>query len=411
LDFTQTSAPGPMTSIPDEPGELFDRASLRRVLMQRAALVELGAEALRRSDFQGFVDEAVRLAAEGAETPMAKLVQRLDDGKLLLVSAWNLKPGFVGRIVGTDDAGCPPGEALSNLRVVIVDDVRAVKSYHLPPIFPEHGVVASANVPVVGRRGVFGVLEVDCTERRQFDRLDVSFLEGVASMIAEGVDRLRQHRALLLDLDSKVTMLREQQHRVRNDFMTIVSSIQRSERLAGSVEERARWAATERRVFALSALYDHLLGTDQAKSVSVVAYLSTLCDRVRDFHELRARAIEIHCEGDETLEAERDWCSAIGTIVNELVANSLEHAFEGRRGGKIRVCVGGNATRMLTVLVEDDGRGFAANSTESLGLTTARRFAAQLGGTLVLPSPGGKQWRIELPLSDIELPLSGSGTR
>jgi two-component sensor histidine kinase len=391
-----------MTSIPDEQGELVDRASLRRVLTQRAALVELGVEALRRSDFQGFVDEAVRLAAAGAETPMAKLVQRLDDGGLLLVSARNLKPGFIGRIVGTDDPDCPPGEALRDQRVVVVADVRAVKSYHLPPIFPEHGVVASANVPVISRRGVFGVLEVDCTQPRQFDQLDISFLEGVASMIAEGVDRLRQHRALLLDLDSKVTMLREQQHRVRNDFMTIVSSLQRSERLAGTAEERARWAATERRVFALSALYDHLLGTDQAKRISLVAFLSTLCDRVRDFHELRARAIEIHCQGDETLEAEWDWCSAIGTIVNELVANSLEHAFEGRRGGTIWVSIGGDATRTLTVIVEDDGRGFSAISTESLGLSTARRFAAQLGGTLVLPSPGGKQWRIELPLRDIE---------
>jgi hypothetical protein len=94
------------------------------VLTQRAALVELGAEALRRSDYQGFVDEAVRLAAAGAETPMAKLVQRLDDGRLLLVSAWNLKPGFVGRIVGTDDPDCPPSEALSGQRVVVVEDVR-----------------------------------------------------------------------------------------------------------------------------------------------------------------------------------------------------------------------------------------------------------------------------------------------
>ena len=90
-----------------------------------------------------------------------------------------------------------------------------------------------------------------------------------------------------------------------------------------------------------------------------------------------------------------------GVIVNELVSNSLKHAFPGDRSGEITV-----SFRMVdgqcTMVFKDDGVGLPEdldiNRPSSLGLTIVNALTGQLGGTIVLGRNGGSEISITFPV-------------
>src|SRR5690606_20572478 len=88
-----------------------------------------------------------------------------------------------------------------------------------------------------------------------------------------------------------------------------------------------------RRVFALVSLYDHLLGLEnQDSKVSLAEYLSALCANFSAFYDLAGHGIEVRLALDPDVETGIDVCTGLGTVVNELMANAVEHAFEGPHG-------------------------------------------------------------------------------
>jgi two-component system, sensor histidine kinase PdtaS len=92
----------------------------------------------------------------------------------------------------------------------------------------------------------------------------------------------------------------------------------------------------------------------------------------------------------------------LGLIATELVSNTLEHGFPGDIGGQIGVTLGVGPDASRAVLrIRDNGQGLPADfdiaTTYSLGLSIARQFAKQLGGTLVMERrpEGGTEARLE----------------
>ena len=374
---------------------------LDRVLRQREAAVTLGGHALRLPSLGDFLDEAARIA-EGADTPMAKILEhRPAEREMLVRAGWGLKPGIVGRSRVKIDASHPAGECFQRTMPVFVSDVSERGDYHLPPIYAEHGVVASLNVPIIGKDGRYGVLEVDCRERRDFDALDLSFLAAVASFVAEGVDRLREKQALEAERDAKEVLMREHHHRVRNNYQTIAALAAAHARRASSKDSRQRFQDVERRVFALASLYDHLLGTPEQRAagrLDLGDYLDSLCSGIRDFYSLGERSIELACRRDGPREVDLDVATTLGTAVNELIANSVEHAFDAG-GGRIAMCLERQDDGRMAVVVEDDGAGFAPPAgSEGIGLDVVRRMLDRIGASMeATPNqPRGTTWTIRL---------------
>src|SRR5689334_17640531 len=74
---------------------------LDRVIEQRLAFSELYTVALLQPSLDVVLGKAARTAAEGCRAPYAKVLEhKPGDGQFLLLAGWNLKPGYVGRLVG-----------------------------------------------------------------------------------------------------------------------------------------------------------------------------------------------------------------------------------------------------------------------------------------------------------------------
>ncbi len=311
-----------------------------RLLRQRAALADFGAEALASTDPDRVLAEGARLCAEGLDVPLCKVLEhRPDESDLVVRAGVGWKPGVVGRAAVPAGGADPGGEAFRTGRPVVVPDLREAEGgTNLPDLYPRHGIVASANVPIAGGEGErpFGVLEVDAREPRDFEPHDLDFLRRFAEVMGNAVRALRRNAAAQAESEAKSALLREQQHRVRNNLMAIAAMLRGGERAAADEGSRARFGEVRRRVFAMASLYDHLLGAGlSGDETSLRDYLAALCAGSREFHDLPARGIALAFEaGDEALPMGLGACTVLGVVVNELVANAAEHAFgPAGRGG------------------------------------------------------------------------------
>ena len=121
----------------------------------------------------------------------------------------------------------PAGECVAERRIVNIPDLRACPRYKLPPLYAEHGVVSTVNIPIMLDSGPFGILEIDGVRPHRFDELDLSFLIGIAGVIGEGVARVRRETELNQQLGAREILLREHHHRVRNQYFVLISVLHR----------------------------------------------------------------------------------------------------------------------------------------------------------------------------------------
>jgi two-component sensor histidine kinase len=98
-----------------------------------------------------------------------------------------------------------------------------------------------------------------------------------------------------------------------------------------------------------------------------------------------------------------------GLILNELVTNSVRHAFPGDRKGKIdvRAHTRGNAT--VVISVSDNGIGmphdFDIRQVNTLGLKLVRQLSRQLKGSMSVSNQKGTTVQVEFPFREAPPPI------
>jgi two-component system, sensor histidine kinase PdtaS len=384
--------------------------SLKRVVRERLVITEMSAAALLQPSLDSVLMEACRYAADGCRARFAKALEhRPEEGTFVVRAGRGWNPDVIGRARANDTADNPAGEAFRTRKPVTVWDVRIREDYRLPPIYLDHGIVSLANVPIIGSAGFYGVLEVGHPAERHFDVLDTMLLISIAGIVAESVERMKRESALRAAYAASALLLREHYHRVRNNFQTILGLVQLHARDAPTADSRKRIEEIGRRVFSLSSLYDHLLGTQASDRIELNGYLMALCERLHEFYRLDERPIQLRCATPaSSASLDVDTGTTVGIVVNELVANALEHAFPNG-GGQIEMVAQTTEAGDTAISVEDDGRGFQGAPPGGIGLAVARRLMSWIGGSLSLGSRpgGGTRWTLVVPKKRVAPPPQG----
>lgn len=185
-------------------------------------------------------------------------------------------------------------------------------------------------------------------QEKKLEALSKSYEQEDRSLRCEHVD------------SSEITTLREVNHRIKNSLQLVASILNMEARKHRGTEAERILTQNVGRILSISAIHD-ILNTNQ-NSVQKVSSLSLLGKLGMRLQELtpEERQIKIVVTGDDILLSAGE-ASSVALVVNELITNALEHAFQGRNRGKISVsfCKG---TLFHTVTVCDDGIGFPADA-------------------------------------------------
>ncbi len=185
-------------------------------------------------------------------------------------------------------------------------------------------------------------------------------------------------------LDEKELLLKELNHRVKNNMQTIVSLIRlQSDEIK---DERLKdiLLTIQNRINAMSHLHELLYKQENIAYVDVYEYLENLIEEVKDSYDTY---IDIHLNIKTKLKMEQSiYC---GLIINELVTNSFKYAFPNKEGNIFISLEKEN--EMIKLIVKDDGIGYdEKNANISLGLTLVNTLAVnQLKGNMNIDSKEG----------------------
>ena len=170
-------------------------------ITMRGAVAQIRQRALSGIELSALMDEVAALIAQTLGVEFCKILELLPDGKGLLLRAgvgWS--NGFVG--VATVNAGAESqaGYTLLSNAPVIVEDLQAETRFSGPPLLRDHGVVSGLSVIIPGRDRPFGVLGAHTVKRRAFKPDDVHFLEAVANVLSEAIERKKAEEEIRRDI-------------------------------------------------------------------------------------------------------------------------------------------------------------------------------------------------------------------
>ena len=367
------------------------------LLAQQAVLAEFGEFALRTDDLDPILNEACRLVGRALGTDLAKVMERQADGRTLLVRAgvgW--EPGLVGRLEITTEEDTSTAHALATGEPCMLSDLARERRFKVAGFVVDHGVKALANVPIRGVDGKppYGILEVDSHKPRRFTKTDTDFLRTYANLLADAIERIRILRELRSAVADKDRLLRELQHRVKNNLQTVTSFVRLQERRARSAEARSELRAVSRRIGTLSLVYEKLYDAGEVERVDLGTYLGELGATLLRLHAEEAPGVHLSIEV-ESLVAPLDKALPLGLIANEFVTNSFKYAFAGGPG-TIGLEVARADPGKARLRLWDDGRGMPKEpKAGGTGLPLIEGFVRQIGGTAVWEIEGGTRLTVE----------------
>nr|WP_319375300.1 histidine kinase dimerization/phosphoacceptor domain -containing protein [uncultured Methanoregula sp.] len=208
-------------------------------------------------------------------------------------------------------------------------------------------------------------------------------------------DDLRQSVA------EKDVLLKEVHHRVKNNLQVISSLIDLQAGALSDPDVQNHFRECQDRIRSIALVHENLYQSKTFSTIKAEDYIKMLVDRlVPSCSALPGVNV---CYDIDDIDIDLDTAIPCGLIINELVTNALKHAFTGRDRGIIRICLKQAPDDMLTLIVEDDGKGFPESvnfqETESFGLQIVTALSCQLDADLSMT--GGNGTRITLRFSKI----------
>ncbi len=168
---------------------------LRRSAAQQAAVAQLGGWALKDGDPEQLMEEAVSLLTAIDGVVAACIWETGRDGRRL-----TLRAGLEGSVEGSGRASAArdshAGAALDSRLHVIVDDWSAERRFSMPPVLRVMDVRSSLAVTIDGKQRPFGVLDVHSAEPNRFTPQDVHFVQALANVLADAIERHAADEAL-----------------------------------------------------------------------------------------------------------------------------------------------------------------------------------------------------------------------
>jgi two-component system, sensor histidine kinase PdtaS len=344
--------------------------ALRLSLRRQGAIARFGTRTLVAIDLGTLLQQAVEEVAQSVDAEYVKIMEYRSGSKNLLVQAgvgW--KEGVVGHVTLPVHMRSPPGRSYLTNEPIRITDIRQSEEFDYSDLLREHGVISLVNVPIAWDGHTYGVLEIDSRSFTDFLDDTIQFLHGFANFLAAAIQRKRQE-------EEREILFRELQHRIKNSLQ-IIGALLRIEQRKGDPNGFSR---VDEAVQAISLAYDQLQGSREIKQVSLERYLGTLCNVIMP-SLIGGRPIRVESE-IEPVSFDFDKAVVLGLIANELVTNSVKHAF-GEEGGLIKVVLNVKDGEGVLV-VEDDGRGAGTGDQVKVGMGSQllSAMARQLGGAL-----------------------------
>ncbi|WP_051249777.1 sensor histidine kinase [Maridesulfovibrio zosterae] len=234
-------------------------------------------------------------------------------------------------------------------------------------------------------------------EKKISERTDE--LERMNKILSEEITaRKNSEKLVRASLAEKEVMLKEIHHRVKNNLQVISSLLSLQSGYTEDIEASNLLRECQHRVRSMSMLHEKLYRSEDLTRIDMNEYALTLIDFL-----LRSYSVDGKIEPNvdiQDIHLSIDSAIPCGLIINELVSNSLRHAYPGGENGVLRISMR-KISGKIKLDVSDDGIGipdaYTIGSTKTLGMTLVDTLAQQLNGEFKFFNSNGATFEIIFP--------------
>ena len=229
--------------------------------------------------------------------------------------------------------------------------------------------------------------------------LDITQRKEAEEKVRAQEELLKQN--MMTSLKEKETLLREIHHRVKNNMQIIASLLRLTDFQSGNPEVHEVIRDCRNRIFSMASIHEKLYQTEDLANVPLGSYIRDIGNRIILEFEMEDGQIQYRVIENDEVFVEISTGIPIGLMMNELITNSIKHAFPAGNPGIIEVEIGMNDQQGV-IRYHDNGRGlpegFDPKEQTTLGLELIRNLTTQIQGTSRFESGPGMTCILTFPL-------------
>jgi len=239
-------------------------------------------------------------------------------------------------------------------------------------------------------------------------------LVAFSAVARDITERIKAEEAMAKIEDARK---KEIHHRIKNNLQVISSLLDLQaekfshKKIAPTPEILEAFRESQNRVISMSLIHEELYKGEGDDALDFSAYLRKLAENLFQTYSLSSKNICLYMNLEETAFFNMDIAVPLGIIVNELVSNSLKHAFTEDEEGEVRIQLLREEKNnemhksLFSLTISDNGKGIPENmkleSLESLGLQLVSTLVNQLDGGIELKRMQGTEFRITFKIMEI----------
>ncbi len=240
---------------------------------------------------------------------------------------------------------------------------------------------------------------------------------GAMSMLTDITKRKEAEEALT---NIETARKKEIHHRIKNNLQVISSLLDlqaeqfRNRDNIKDSEVLEAFRESQDRVISMALIHEELYKGGGFETLNFSPYIQELAKNLFKTYSLGDTEITLSMDLEENFLFDMDIAVPLGMIVNELVSNSLKHAFIGRDKGEIRIelCREESTefereeceSTSFTLKISDNGVGISKNleieNLDSLGMQLVTSLVDQLDGELELKRNNGTEFTIKFTVTE-----------
>jgi len=225
-------------------------------------------------------------------------------------------------------------------------------------------------------------------------------LHGNPALFINLIDITNQKKNELLlesSIAEKEILLKEIHHRVKNNLQIISSLIVLQEQYVKDERILNIFKDFKGRIKVMALIHQTLYNSENLSKINLPEYIKNLVGNLFKVYSTHSKKIKLELNIDN-IDFSLDNANACGLIINELVSNSLKHAFSKDDEGKISVKLKKTDNDGILLEVYDNGIGFSYDvdykNSDSLGLKLIFTMIKQMDGKISIERNKGTHVKI-----------------
>lgn len=260
-----------------------------------------------------------------------------------------------------------------------------------------HGVPKNFELELADKFGNKVYLEVFLNPI--FDGASVVEVSGIAHDIT---DKKSSQEKIVQSLREKEVLLKEVHHRVKNNMQVISSILNLQSSYVSDEYALSLLKESQNRIKTMAYIHESLYQNKTFATIDFAEYISTLSSNIIQSYAVSSDKVKLLLNAEKVV-LNLDVSIPAGLILNELVTNSIKHAFSGGKSGFLSINLECE-NNVVILTVADDGVGLPDNfdykNTNSLGLQLVNTLTEQIDGTVEFKrrESGGTEVNITFPI-------------